>query len=369
MLPFGLVLVVRDAGGSYGEAGATVAAYTAAVALSQPLVSRLVDRRGQRRTLLPRAFLYPLLLILLALLIRAGAPLGVTLAAAAAAGSQLPPVPSALRVLLSLIPSETMRYRAYALDAVLAEVIWVAAPVTVTLVVTVGHPAAVVGIAAASAAVGTLAFVSTKASRDAPVLTANERGPGMITQPLSWVFVFSMLSATAWGGLEVGMPIFAEEHGNRAHAGIILGCLAAGSLVGGLVLGTMRWTSPVARMVTASTAFGLLAVAPLFADSLVSMSAVAFVLGIPMSTALAAMFALIGDSASAGRRNETFAWTTTTFAAGTALGVQMGGLAGDEWGFAGALVVSLAAALLASLAARGARRAFARAEPLAATYE
>jgi len=360
MLPFGLVLLVRDAGGSYAEAGTVVAAYTTAVALTQPLVSRLIDRRGQRRILLPRAFLYPLLLLGLVLLIHARAPLAATLVAAVLAGTQLPPVASALRVLLSTVIPASMRHRAYALDAVLAESIWLTAPLVVTLVIALGDPAASVLVAAVSAALGTILFVSSDASRSAPVLEAHERGPRRIAQPLRWVFGFSTLFAVAWGGLEVSMPIFAEEHGNRDLAGIFLGCLAAGSLVGGLALGTIRSATPVARMAGASAAFAVLAVAPLLADSMVSMAALAFVVGIPMSTALASMFALIGDSASAGRETETFAWTTTTFAAGTAIGVQLGGFAGDAWGFSGSIVVTLGASVLASVAAGGARRSFAR---------
>jgi MFS family permease len=368
MLPLALVLVVREADGSYAEAGAVVAAYTTAVALTQPLVSRLVDRTGQRRILLPRAFAFPVLLLLVVWLIHSQAPLAITLVGAAATGAVLPPVASSLRVLLSTIVPSAMHYRAYSLDAVMAETIWVVSPLLVTLVVAIGDPAVAVAVAAGSAGIGTFVFASTTASRSVPIAEAHERGARVVTPQLRWVFCFSTLFAIAWGGLEVSVPIFAEEHGNRDLAGIVLGCLAAGSLVGGLVAGALGSWAPTRRMVVASTAYAVLLFTLLLGDSLITMAALAFLVGLPMSSALAAMFTLISEAASAGRETETFAWTTTTFAAGTAIGVQLGGLAGDLWGFSGALVVPMVAAVLSSGAAGVAVRAF-RASARSATIQ
>jgi hypothetical protein len=291
-------------------------------------------------------------------LIHSQAPLALTLFGAAAAGATLPPVSSSLRVLLNVLVPSTLRYRAYALDAVMAEAIWVASPLVVTLVVALGDPAVAVAVAAGSAAIGTLAFAATGASRSAPIADAHERGARVVTPPLRWVFCFSTLFAIAWGGLEVSMPIFAEEHGNRDLAGLVLGCVAAGSLVGGLMAGTLSSWAPTRRMVIASTVYAVLLFTLLLGDSLVTIMALAFLVGVPMSSALAAMFTLISEAASTGRETETFAWTTTTFAAGTAIGVQLSGLAGDLWGFRGAVAVTLVAGILTSAAARVTRRAF-----------
>jgi MFS family permease len=363
MLPLAFVLVVREAGGSYAEAGAVVAAYTTAVAVTQPLISRLIDRRGQRRVLLPRAFVFPALLLLEVWLIHTQAPLLITLVGAAAAGSTLPPVSSSLRVLLGVIVPSALRYRAYALDAVMAEAIWVASPLVVTLVVAIGDPAVAVAVAAASAGLGTLAFAATRASRSAPITEAHERGARVVTPPLRWVFCFSTLFAIAWGGLEVSMPIFAEQEGNRDLAGLLLGGVAAGSLVGGLLTGALSAWPPTRRMVIASAVYTTLLFTLLLGDSMVVMVALAFLVGVPLSTAIAAMFTLISEAASAGRETETFAWTTTTFAGGTAIGVQLSGLAGDVWGFSGAIAVALVAGSLTSAAAWVARRAFKTASP------
>jgi hypothetical protein len=104
MLRLALVLVVRDADGSYAEAAAVVAAHTTAVPLTQPLVSRPVDCTGQRRVLLPWAFGFPVLLLLVVWLIHSQAPLAITLVGAAAIGALLP-------------RSRPRYYRALSLDA------------------------------------------------------------------------------------------------------------------------------------------------------------------------------------------------------------------------------------------------------------
>ena len=59
MLQLGVVLLVRGEGHSYAVAGATVACYTIALALAQPMLGRLVDRVGQRRVLIPLALAFP----------------------------------------------------------------------------------------------------------------------------------------------------------------------------------------------------------------------------------------------------------------------------------------------------------------------
>ncbi|HEY6710571.1 MAG TPA: MFS transporter, partial [Actinomycetota bacterium] len=51
MAGLAIVLLVRDAGGSYAAAGMVAGAYSAALAVTSPLLGRLVDRVGQTRVL------------------------------------------------------------------------------------------------------------------------------------------------------------------------------------------------------------------------------------------------------------------------------------------------------------------------------
>src|SRR5262249_24571054 len=100
MTPLALLLLVRSEGSSYGAAGGGAAAFTVGVGVGAPVGGRLVDRRGRVRALVPRAVAYTVLLVSVAVLATAGAPVGVVAAAAAAAGFALPPVGASLRTLL-----------------------------------------------------------------------------------------------------------------------------------------------------------------------------------------------------------------------------------------------------------------------------
>ena len=51
MAGLAIVLLVREAGGSYAVAGMVAVAYSAALAVTSPLLGRLVDRVGQTRVL------------------------------------------------------------------------------------------------------------------------------------------------------------------------------------------------------------------------------------------------------------------------------------------------------------------------------
>ena len=99
MVGLALLLLVREQGGSYAAAGAVSGAYFVATAVGAPIAGRLVDRRGQARILLPRALIFPALLVCVCALALLDAPLALIGGGAAAAGALMPP--SARRCALS----------------------------------------------------------------------------------------------------------------------------------------------------------------------------------------------------------------------------------------------------------------------------
>ena len=86
-----LVLHTQQITGSYVRGGLASGAYAIALGLSNPLLARVVDRRGQTLVLRAGAPLAAATIVALALL-PDGAPLGAILAAAACAGMFQPPV-------------------------------------------------------------------------------------------------------------------------------------------------------------------------------------------------------------------------------------------------------------------------------------
>ena len=72
-----------------------------------------------------------------------------------------------------------------------------------------------------------------------------------------------------------------------------------------------------------------------------------------MAPTLAAGYGVIGERATAGRRTDAFAWTTTFLLLGIGGGTALGGVLADAsptWTFAGGAVVTLGAAVVAQRA-------------------
>jgi MFS family permease len=355
MVPLALLLVVRDGGGSFGAAGLVSGSFLVSAGLGAPVAGRLMDRRGASRILLRRAVLSPLALLAAGGLAVASAPLVAVGVCAAAAGALLPPVGSALRALWPrLLEGPTLRSTAYSLEASLQEIFFVIGPLVVALAAGLLAPVAALVIAAAACAGGTVAFATTPPVRawrpdgshaDAGRMGALEAG-GVRT-----IILFGVCCGLAFGGAEVGMPAFAEDHGSAALGGVPLALFAAGSLVGGLVVGarTTREPRSLLRLSSALLAVGL---APLvLAPSLPVLVVLAFVAGLPIAPSFAAAYGLLDRVARPGTNAEAFAWIGTALSAGLAAGATLGGMAIDEWGVDAAFALGCGGAALAALVA------------------
>ena len=356
MVGLALLLLVRENGGSYGAAGAVSGAYFVATAVGAPIAGRLVDRRGQARILLRRAMIFPALLGAVCALAVLDAPLPLIGACAAAAGALMPPVGSSLRALWPRMFSDgELRAAAYALEASLQEVTFIAGPLLVALLTAAASPALALGVAAAVGGIGT-----TLIARAAPVRAwrpEEERHAASILGALESRGVLTIVSLSAclglgFGGTEVGFPAFAEGHGGAELGSIPLSLFAAGSLVGGLVAGARVTVTP-ARMLRLSTVVlaGGLAL-PLLGWSLPSMAVLAFLAGLPIAPVVMSAYGLIDAVAKPGTATEAFAWITTAVFAGFSVGMALGGTLIDAFGVKasfglGAAAVAAGAVLVA----------------------
>src|SRR6185312_14095952 len=174
MAPLAVLLLVRGATHSYAAAGAAVGASAFATAACAPLLGRMVDARGRRRVLLPlaggQAILYGLLVV--AAQSHAGAALLIVLAGMS--GALLPPVAPVVRVLLGeMFDDPNTRDTAYALEAVVQEVLWITGPLVVALVVAFGSPAVAVGLLGAVSLGGTTLFLRSRWLHSEPARAAD----------------------------------------------------------------------------------------------------------------------------------------------------------------------------------------------------
>jgi len=353
MAALALVLLVRDAGGDYAEAGLVTAAYGVAIAIGAPYAGRQVDRRGPRVVLFRRMILYPSLFGLVAVLGELEAPIAAIAAVAAASGLTIAPVSSAMRAIWPQVAGADGAATAYSLDAALQEMIWVGGPLLVAVLAAVDPVAAVAGVAV-------VAFVGTFVFRRIPPV--HDAGPAEVRHTsklgaLSSVGVRTIALLAIWVGLglgclEIAVPAFADTEGNRALAGIGLAGFAAGSLVGGLVAGLRPARDERRRIVFGTFVLAALMVLPLAATSIATMALLLFCAGLPIAPVVGAVYGQVGKVAAAGSVAEAFSWFGTAVSVGIASGSVVGGVLVDagSWRWSvllGVAFVAVAAAVTA----------------------
>jgi MFS family permease len=357
MVPLALLLLVRESGGSYAAAGAVSGSYFIAAAVGAPIAGRLVDRRGQTRVLLPRAFLFATFLLVVCTLALLDAPLPLVAVSAAASGGLLPPVGASMRALWPrLFTGSEMRAAAYALEASLQEIFFVVGPLLTALLAAAASPLAALALAALSGGLGTIVLALTQPVR--AWLPEEERHAtswlgALESAGVRTIIFLAVCLGLGFGATEVGMPAFAEGHGGAELGSIPIALFAAGSLVGGLVAGA-RVTGSHRRLLRVSSSLLVAGLALLLvAWSLPSLAVLAFAAGLPIAPAVTASYALIDAVARRGTAAEAFAWISTAVSAGVAAGTAAGGVLVDALGvrasfgfgcacvLAGAVVVAL----------------------------
>src|SRR5947209_7192939 len=177
MTSLAILLLVRSRTGSYAAAGIAVGAFACATAAAAPLLGRQVDRFGRLRVLAPASLAQGLALVALVLAADGGAGAVALVVLAALAGALMPPIAPAVRALLrDLLPDPAVRETAYALESVIQELIWIAGPLVVAVVIAFAAPATAVLLSGAVGIFGTLLFVTTPATRgDGARQSARER--------------------------------------------------------------------------------------------------------------------------------------------------------------------------------------------------
>ncbi|WP_050369128.1 MFS transporter [Streptomyces acidiscabies] len=171
-LSYGLVslsvlLTTVDATGSYTTAGVVMAVFGGTMVVLTPLRATLVDRHGPRRALPPMVLLYVTFLCGFAFTAVSPGPSPLALGTLIAlAGACAPPLGPTMRAVWSeLAPGKGMLQRAYSLDGVAEELLFVVGPVLVGVLVGVASPVAGVVASAGVMVVGTWGFVRSPGVR------------------------------------------------------------------------------------------------------------------------------------------------------------------------------------------------------------
>jgi MFS family permease len=149
--------------------------------------------------------------------------------------------------------------------------------------------------------------------------------------------------------MEVVVVAFATETGVLPYAGTILMAWAAGSLLAGVVTGTLTWRRPLATRFRVAAACLAVSLLPLpWVREPVLVAALLFVGGLAIAPTLIAAVAVTRAVVPQSRLTEALAWSSTGVAGGLAAGaaalgflIDRGGSRLGFWGVvaAGALLI------------------------------
>ncbi|WP_405003040.1 MFS transporter [Kitasatospora purpeofusca] len=337
VVPLALLLTVREATGSYSAAGAAMALFALASVLLSPVRAGLVDRHGPRRVLPPMAVLYgALLLAVVVVTARPGAAPAAVGTLVVAAGACTPPLGPVMRTFWRrLLPDPVLLRRAFSLDGVAEELLFVTGPLLVGLLLPVVGPGGAVAVGAGLLLAGALLLVASpvaaggagsEAGADAPDGAAPPAGRRRRTplgggRALRAAVLASGVTGLALGALDLMVLAFAEDRGRPEAVGWILAALSAGSAVGGLGLGALDRPVPNAvRLPLFTAGLGLALAAAGLAPGPVLLGVAVGVAGFFVSPALTTSYLVADEAVAPEARTRAGAWVNTAFNAGSAVG-------------------------------------------------
>ncbi|MCX5360695.1 MFS transporter [Streptomyces sp. NBC_00124] len=357
MAPIAVMLAVTRATGSYAVAGVVMALFGATGVLLSPYRAALVDRYGPRRALIPMALLHAVLLCALAAVSwRPGAPAVVLGVTAAVTGACAPPLGPTMRTVWGeLVGDRALLQRAYSLDGVAEELLYVTGPLLVGLVIGVASPAAGVLLGALLMAAGSLAFVTSPAvSAIRPTGNPKSRSSragslprGALLQPV--VVVAGVGLSLAAVDLLVVAFAAARQQGDDTVAWV-LAALSAGSAVGGLLNGAIDWRMPArVRLPLLCAGLGLTLAAAGLAPGPGILALAAALAGSFVAPALTTAYLIADEAAPPGFRTQAGAWVNTAVNAGSSTGAATAGLLVERLPLGECFAVAGAAAMVAAL--------------------
>ncbi|MBT2365774.1 MFS transporter [Streptomyces sp. ISL-10] len=351
MIGIGIVTMLSQLGGDYALAGSVSATQALATAVIGPQISRLVDRHGQRRVVLPATAVTVAAICALLLCARYAAPVWTLYVAAAVAGC-MPSMGALVRARWAEIHRESPRllHTAYSMESVLDEVIYVVGPILAITLSTRGFAEAGPLAAAVLLAVGVLLFAAQRRT-EPPVRPEPQRAGGWALRipGLVLLVLTLMLVGASYGSVEVVTVAFADAHHHEALSGLLLGVFALGSGLAGVVFGAIRPRGAIPRRLLVSVWVMAVTMAPLlFATNLAMLAGMLFVAGMSIAPTMTITMELVGLLAPAAQLTESITWIVSGLSVGVALGYAASGWVVDAAGASAGYRVPCAAALLAA---------------------
>jgi MFS family permease len=312
-------------------------------------VSRLVDRYGQRRIMIPGTIVAVAALSSLMLATHYRAPSWTLFLFAVLAGT-MPSMSAFVRARWTHIYRGSQKlHTAFAFESVVDEVIFMTGPI-VAIGLSVGlFPEAGPLVATTLLALGNFLFAA-QTSTEPPVHAQDKSGGKSVIRLGSLqILVLTLIAIGAiFGTAEVTAVAFAEAQGDKASAGFALSAYAAGSLVAGLAFGALKLKLALPRQLLLAIALAALTTLPLMmVASIPTLAVVLFVAGVAVSPTIIISMALVEKIVPSSKLTEGMTWAITGIGIGMAAGSSASGWFIDNLGPTSGFFVSMLAGFIA----------------------
>lgn len=365
-LPQGMVsitvLLVAAEHASMAVAGLAVAGYTLGQAVTGPVRGRLADRHGLVPVAAACGTGYALALLALLAGATAGAPAGLLIGTAAVAGLVNPPLSPGLRSLWSVHAGAGLAPTAFALDAAVMNLGYIAGPVLASALAAGLAPAAALGLLLVLTSAATV-IIGRQPHRPQPPPARVPRAPApraLASPGLRRLMLTAALVNAALSASEVALTGYVRHHHALWASGPLLAEVSIGSILGSLLFGARSRNGTRSLLVGYAGGLALLTAAGLDAPLLAVAAPLA---GFCLGPALAVLFGQAAGAAPPGGGTETQAWLNSIMNAGGAAGAALAGLASRQPVLALGLSFALAVAA-ATCATNGSGDTEARTSPV-----
>ncbi|WP_392673137.1 MFS transporter [Streptomyces sp. LN785] len=351
MMGIGVVTMVSQITGRYGLAGALSATLAMSAAVLGPLVSRLVDRHGQRRVLRPVTLVAMAAVAGLLICAQQRLPDWTLFVFAAGAGC-VPSVGAMTRARWAEIyhGSPQQLHTAYSWESIADEVCFIFGPIISIGLSTAWFPEAGPLLAAGFLLVGVYWLTAQRATEPVPHAPEHHTGGSALRSPGLQVLVATFVATGAiFGAVDVVTVAFAEDRGHKAAASLVLAVYALGSCLAGAVFGLLRLKGrPATRWLVGVCAMAVSMIPLQLAGNLLFLAVALFVAGLAIAPTMVTTMALVEQHVPRAKLTEGMTWTGTGLAVGVALGSSAAGWAVDAFGAAAGYAVPVVAGALAA---------------------
>ncbi|PAQ11890.1 MFS transporter [Mesorhizobium temperatum] len=349
MAPIGIVAMLSQTHGEYWLAGAVSATYALANAFVAPQISRLVDRLGQTRIVVPTTVISVLAFVVLVAAANQDWPIW-TLFVSALLAAAMPSIPAMVRARWTeLFRDRPEMNTAFAFESAADELVYISgASLSVGLSVAL-FPEAGMLASTLFLAFGSTAFILQRSTepRVRPV-DQGSHGSAIRLRPVQIITLALIFIGATFATTEVSTVAITKELGQPGAASLVIGVYALGSFVVGIIIGALTLKTPLQIQLAIAIAIIALTTLPLLvADTVPLLALAVFVSGVAISPTFITAFGLIERRVPEAMLTEGVTWVMTGIGIGMALGSFAAGWVVDAFGAQSGFLVSVAAGVIA----------------------